>query len=127
LRPSYVSETRKDEAPSPTLTHSIPLELERDLLQAACIGAAPSLFDANGYPSAYDGIKVCAHCPRDTKWACLQKIEPHKTWFDGVAGGIVWRNGIVQTVTGKTLHLTDKTLVDYFDERYPKQNEMEDD
>lgn len=38
---------------------------------------------------------------------------------------MVWKNGIVQTITGKTLHLNDKTLGEYFDERNPIYEETE--
>lgn len=115
-----------EEDKSLTLIQSLTRQQEADLQKAACIGVSPSVFDADSYPQAWQGIKVCSSCPRNTAWACLQNIAPHKSWFDGVAGGLVWRNGIVQTITGKTLHLTDKTLAEYFDERNPIYTEMED-
>lgn len=105
-----------------TLTHSLSnIEIEKHLTQAACIGISPSVFDADQYPDAWGGLKICSTCPRKARWACLQRIEPHKMWFDGVAGGLVWRNGIVQTIIGKTIHLNDQTLADYFEERNPIQ------
>ena len=115
-----------DEAVSLTHFQSLTRQQISDLERAACIGAAPSVFDADSFPQAWQGIKICSQCPRNTAWACLQKIAPHKSWFDGVAGGMVWRNGIVQTITGKTIHLTDKTLAEYFDERNPIYEETED-
>ena len=120
-----MSETLNEREESLTHIHSIPFDQERHLQKAACIGTSPSVFDADTYPQAWNAIKVCSSCPRNTAWACLQKIAPHKSWFDGVAGGMVWKNGIVQTITGKTLHLNDKTLGEYFDERNPIYEEME--
>jgi hypothetical protein len=103
-----------------THTRSLsPTEIERFLEHAACRGVAPSVFDADEYPNAWQAIKICSTCPRKARWACLQKIEPHKSWFDGVAGAMVWRNGIVQTIIGKTLHLSDESLANYFEERNP--------
>lgn len=108
-----------------TLIHSITRDDAVALEYAACAGVNPRLFDETTYPQAWNALKVCSSCPRRTQWACLKKIEPHRTWFDGVAGGMVWRNGIVQTVTGKTIHLTDRTLIEYFDERNPQEMELE--
>ncbi len=61
------------------------------LLDAACIGHDPKLFDATNYPQAYAALAVCGMC--SIKVECLQVVRPGPSWFDGVAGGVVFRNG----------------------------------
>lgn len=65
--------------------------LSEALLDAACLGHDPRLFDATAYPQAHAAIAVCAMCRIHDE--CLAVVRPGPSWFDGVAGGIVWRNG----------------------------------
>lgn len=61
------------------------------LRDAACLGHDPRLFDATSYPQALAALAVCAMC--HVKIECLQVVRPGPSWFDGVAGGTVFRNG----------------------------------
>lgn len=40
---------------------------------------------------AADALDICAGCRFVT--ACLKRVDPRHSQFDGVAGGILWRNG----------------------------------
>lgn len=62
-----------------------------DLSGAACRGIEPSIFDAYEFPAALLALGFCAQCP--IKQQCLDVVRPSKSFFDGVAGGVVWRNG----------------------------------
>lgn len=62
-----------------------------DLSVAACIGADPGWFDDTAYPNALLALSYCEKCPITD--LCIQIVRPSKSGFDGVAGGIVWRNG----------------------------------
>lgn len=39
------------------------------------------------------GLRYCARCPEETKAACLRLTQPSRTYYDGIAGGRVWREG----------------------------------
>jgi len=65
--------------------------LSEKLLDAACLGDNPKLFDATSYPQAFAGLAVCARCT--VKVECLQTVRPGPSWFDGIAGGVVFRDG----------------------------------
>lgn len=60
-------------------------------LDFACAEQDPALFEATTYPAARKALAWCAVCPATED--CLTIVRPQRTWFDGVAGGIVWRNG----------------------------------
>lgn len=62
-----------------------------DLSAAACSGADPGYFDSTTYPQAWMALSYCAVCT--VTELCIQVVRPSKSSFDGVAGGIVWRNG----------------------------------
>jgi hypothetical protein len=61
------------------------------LREAACIGSNPTIFDQYLYPEAALGIAICKRCTVTAE--CLEYVRPQKSGFDGVAGGLVWRNG----------------------------------
>lgn len=66
------------------------------LRAAACIGSDPQLFDAISWPDAEPALKICSHCP--VKEVCERHVlgsRPRNSFFDGVAGGRVWRDGLV--------------------------------
>lgn len=71
----------------------ITLEQIRILADASCQGADPSLFDNTHYREALESgaLALCAGCAIPK--ICLEIVRPNRTWFDGVAGGHVWRNG----------------------------------
>jgi len=62
-----------------------------DISAAACIGSNPGLFDHTEFPDADLALGFCAQCPVTS--LCLTVVRPQKSRFDGVAGGVVWRNG----------------------------------
>lgn len=62
-----------------------------DLSAAACSGADPGVFDDTTFPNALLALSYCETC-KITE-LCVQIVRPSKSSFDGVAGGIVWRNG----------------------------------
>lgn len=62
-----------------------------DLSLAACRNLSASVFDAYTFPAAQRALDVCARCT--IVETCLDWVRPQKSFFDGVAGGIVWRNG----------------------------------
>jgi WhiB family transcriptional regulator, redox-sensing transcriptional regulator len=59
--------------------------------KAACLGKSPKIFDAFTFPEAAEAMKICSICTVVTE--CFNLVRPNKSFFDGVAGGIVWRNG----------------------------------
>lgn len=61
------------------------------LREAACIGSNPVIFDEYRYPNAALGVEICKRCLVTVE--CLEYVRPQKSSFDGVAGGLVWRNG----------------------------------
>ena len=58
---------------------------------AACLGKSPQIFDAFTFPEANLAMSICKTCTVVTE--CFNLVRPNKSFFDGVAGGIVWRNG----------------------------------
>jgi hypothetical protein len=62
-----------------------------NLEAAACRGMNPKIFDQITFPLAIRGLTVCASCTVVDE--CLEWVRPHKSFFDGVCAGIVWRNG----------------------------------
>jgi len=62
-----------------------------NLPDAACLGADPSLFDATGGDRAQDALSYCDRCPVTRE--CEDLVRPRKSYYDGVAGGKIWREG----------------------------------
>jgi WhiB family redox-sensing transcriptional regulator len=58
---------------------------------AACTGESPDLFDQFTFPAAYEALRICSHCRFTSE--CMDWVRPSKSFFDGVAAGVVWRNG----------------------------------
>lgn len=63
----------------------------RSLERAACKGADPRLFDAIAGEDVWDALSYCERCP--VMQACLDYVQPSRSYFDGVAAGRLWRNG----------------------------------
>lgn len=60
--------------------------------RARCIGQDPLLFDIEeAYPLAFD---LCDACPVQL-W-CLETVNPAASWYDGVVGGLVWKDGALR-------------------------------
>lgn len=61
------------------------------LQQAACSGKDPALFDHYVFPAARTALNICGTCSFVEE--CMAWVRPNKSFFDGVAAGVVWRNG----------------------------------
>jgi WhiB family redox-sensing transcriptional regulator len=68
-------------------SHAPPWSLQ----QAACKGSNPVLFDATFGDPVFDALSYCYRCPVIPE--CLDYVLPHRSYFDGVAAGKVWRGG----------------------------------
>jgi len=66
--------------------------MPRDLDEAACKGADPTLFDATFGDLVFDALSYCDRC--DVRGSCLDYVQPHRFYYDGVVAGRVWRNGL---------------------------------
>lgn len=64
---------------------------EEFLKLAACRDADPRLFDLAWFPAAYVALAYCAVCP--VRIRCLEHISPAQNFYEGVAGGMVWKDG----------------------------------
>lgn len=64
----------------------------RGLNEAACKGAKPSLFDAIAGELVFDALSYCERCQVTEE--CFNYVMPSRSYFDGVAAGRLWRNGI---------------------------------
>lgn len=73
----------------------------------SCEDEEPSLFD-NEFTFGM-ALAICAECPV-REW-CLNRVDPAGSWFDGVAGGVVWREGFPSAKWTKTHQ--DAVLIDY--------------
>jgi len=62
------------------------------LPDAACIGADPRLFDATSGELVEDALSYCDRCPVVKE--CEEVVRPKKSYFDGVAAGKVWKDGV---------------------------------
>ncbi|GAA1221532.1 hypothetical protein GCM10009665_09680 [Kitasatospora nipponensis] len=60
-------------------------------LLAACAGLPARTVFATRLQQAGPALGRCARCPVDRE--CLAVVEPAHSWFDGVCGGSLWRNG----------------------------------
>lgn len=65
----------------------------KSLEDAACVSSDPTIFDAKSYPEADPALAFCAACTKTA--VCIEMVRPSKSFFDGVAGGVVWRNGYI--------------------------------
>lgn len=58
--------------------------------EAACAEVEPLVFD--NYQKPKHALKYCAVCP--VRGWCLRQVDPIESFFDGIAGGHVWRDGV---------------------------------
>ena len=65
----------------------------KSLEDAACVSSDPRMFNAKAYPEAEPALQLCATCSKVA--TCIEMVRPSKSHFDGVAGGVVWRNGYI--------------------------------
>lgn len=60
--------------------------------QAPCIGSNAMYFDQiEPNALADEALSYCARCP--VKAECVMIVKPHESYFDGICGGIIWKNG----------------------------------
>ena len=59
--------------------------------EALCRDADPGLFDQTEGQQVWQALHYCARCPVTKE--CEEVVRPRKSFFDGVAGNKVWRNG----------------------------------
>lgn len=60
--------------------------------RAACAGKEPMLFDQTNDRLALPALRICETCP--VRAACWQWAA-NEGWFEGVAGGAIWRRSEV--------------------------------
>ncbi|WP_439674963.1 WhiB family transcriptional regulator [Embleya sp. MST-111070] len=60
-------------------------------LSAACIDLPEQAVLGTDRNAARPALAACTRCPVRTR--CLAVVDPERTWFDGVSGGRLWRNG----------------------------------
>lgn len=58
---------------------------------AACAGLPSAVVFARRAKDAAPALRACAACP--VRRECEQAVAPAESWFDGVCGGRLWRNG----------------------------------
>lgn len=59
----------------------------------ACVGEDPQLFEFDLFFDA--GLGICQTCPVRS-W-CLRQVDPIRhNYFDGVAGGYIWKDGLAR-------------------------------
>jgi WhiB family redox-sensing transcriptional regulator len=67
------------------------------IIDAPCAGAwdlfdVPVLRDLHAaFQYAAPALELCAACPFTEK--CIARVDPFNSLFDGVCGGLLWRNG----------------------------------
>ena len=65
------------------------------LIEAACKGADPRLFDYCEGDQVDDALSYCDRCPVIKE--CLEYVAPRRSYYDGVCAGKVWKNGRLHT------------------------------
>ena len=62
---------------------------------AACLQSEPHVFDQTEYESLYTelALSICGRCT--VQEDCLLVVNPTENLYDGVAGGMVFKNGEV--------------------------------
>ena len=60
--------------------------------EALCIDSQPMYFDQiERNTMAEEALSLCARCPVKTE--CLMIVQPRTSYFDGVCGGFIFKNG----------------------------------
>ncbi|MEU9159335.1 WhiB family transcriptional regulator [Streptomyces sp. NPDC048424] len=58
---------------------------------AACGDLPPAVVFSKRAKVAAPALRACAGCP--VRRECEEAVAPAESWFDGVCGGRLWRNG----------------------------------
>ncbi|MFI6644298.1 WhiB family transcriptional regulator [Streptomyces sp. NPDC050504] len=73
-------------------SNNIPIGAELDWRrQAACAQLPPHSVFTKIRSEAEPVLRACNQCP--VRRQCEAVVDPTHTWFDGVSGGRLWRNG----------------------------------
>ena len=59
--------------------------------EAACASLPQRSVFTRVLSEAQPVLRACNHCP--IRKECEAVVDPAHTWFDGVSGGRLWRNG----------------------------------
>ncbi|MEU7566253.1 WhiB family transcriptional regulator [Streptomyces fradiae] len=78
-------------APQPSPPPSEVMEFFGWRAAAACSGLPPHIVFARRETEAGPALAACDRCPVVRR--CLEAVAPAESWFDGVSGGRLWRNG----------------------------------
>ncbi|KAF0650623.1 MULTISPECIES: WhiB family transcriptional regulator [Streptomyces] len=78
-------------APHPSPPPSEVMEFFGWRAAAACSGLPPHVVFARREAEAAPALAACGRCPVVRR--CLEAVAPAESWFDGVSGGRLWRNG----------------------------------
>ncbi|GAA2439537.1 WhiB family transcriptional regulator [Streptomyces mauvecolor] len=78
-------------APLPRGAHPAARRSEDWRTHAACIGLPDDAVFAREPEAARPALRACDICP--VRRSCLEAVAPRHSWFDGVSGGRLWRNG----------------------------------
>lgn len=73
---------------------------------ASCRGKDPQLFDT--FLNPLPALRICDTCPVRS-W-CLATVDPARSYYDGVAGGHTWREGMLKC---SSCVKTDPILINY--------------
>ncbi|MHC0429964.1 WhiB family transcriptional regulator [Streptomyces sp. O3] len=65
---------------------------------ASCAGLPARTVFARSERDALPALRACLRCP--VRQRCEETVAPAESWFDGVSGGRLWRNG--RPVTPRT-------------------------
>ncbi|MEU6573314.1 WhiB family transcriptional regulator [Streptomyces sp. NPDC046805] len=63
---------------------------------AACVNLPQRYVFTRSASDAKHALRACNKCP--IRRECEAVVDPAHTWFDGVSGGRLWRNGRVVAV-----------------------------
>lgn len=86
----------------------------------ACVNTDPAYFEE---PYLYErGLQVCNTCQVHL-W-CLNRVDPARSHFDGVAGGQAWKDGRLVAKHFNTNNLVPVEI--YMDTAKPRTTEEED-
>lgn len=61
---------------------------------AACLGLEPKFFDAKTWDASLVGLNACWSCT--VRYECLRLVDPARNYYDGIAGGYVWVEGVLR-------------------------------
>lgn len=79
------------------LTPRLPLVL----LEGACIGKDPRLWDAVSIKGTEQALEVCRMCM--CRQQCIAWMQPTRRFYTGVVGGRIYLNGVQVTINDRRL------------------------